>query len=178
MPRWVSSLRNCTAIVVAKKTFRNVCVHFGLPVAGLLQLHRNGNATKRGKNGPARVVGNPMIQQVFDLIDCELEIIRMELAERFAAPLQTASNVRWVSIGSKSKIFELAGGLFHSGELGTCDGSRLAFADVVRALGLAFNVDTRNMYIQRHQNRNRFKGAAQFLRRLVALVEKDSEDML
>jgi hypothetical protein len=72
----------------------------------------------------------------------------------------------------------LAGGLFRLGEFAKCDGTPLSFADVVGALCIAFNVDIPNLYVMRHQGRNRFKGAAQFLRRLVAIVEKDSDDLL
>jgi hypothetical protein len=110
-----------------------------------------------------------------DLVDCELEILRTELAERFASP---TSNVIWATKGCKTKILELAGALFRSDELTTGDGTPLTFVDVVEALEVAFNVDVPNIYVQRNQGRNRSKGAAQFLRRLVAILEKDSEDLL
>jgi hypothetical protein len=102
-----------------------------------------------------------------------LEIIRIELAEQFAVASNPVSNVRWATHGAKAKILDLANGVLRMEELTTCDGTTLTFADVVRALGIGFNVDTPNLYIQRYQNRNRYKGAGQFLRRLAVHVEKD-----
>jgi hypothetical protein len=116
-----------------------------------------------------------LANRAVDLVDCELEILRTELNERLACP---TSNVIWAAKGCKTKILELAGALFRSGELTTGDGSPLIFADVVEALCIAFNLDVQNMYVQRNQVRNRSKGAAQFLRRLVAILEKDSDDFL
>ena len=153
---------------------RSVCVPFGLPVADSSQPYTVGRMSERGKN----VDILPMIDEAVKCIDGELEIIRMELAERFAASLNPVSNVRWAAKGAKSKILDFAGALLRLGELETCDGTKLSFAEVVRALGFAFNVDTRNIHNMRHQNRNRFKGAAQFLRRLAVLLEMDSEEHL
>lgn len=107
-----------------------------------------------------------------------LEIIRNELAERFATASNPVSNVKWTAHGAKAKIVDFANGLLRLEGMTTCDGTKLSFADIVRALGIAFNVDTHNLYIQRHYNRNRYKGAAQFMRRLAAILEKDSDDML
>ncbi len=118
-----------------------------------------------------------IIDSIVDLVDCEFEIIRTELAERFVTG-SFVSNVIWVGKGCKTKILELAGALYRLGELTKGDGTPLTFVDVVRALGMAFNVEIPKLYIMRHQGRNRFKGAAQFLRRLVGLLEKDAEDLL
>ncbi len=98
----------------------------------------------------------------------------MELAERFATACNPVSNVRWATQGAKSRIVDLAGALFCLGELSTCDGTPLAYVDVIRALGIAFNIDIPNQNAIRYQNRNRYKGAAQFLRRLAALLEADA----
>ena len=119
-----------------------------------------------------------LVDHALDIFDVELEVIRMELAERFATASNPVSNVKWVAHGAKAKILDFAGGLYLLGELTTCDGTKLSFADVVRALCIAFNVNAPNLYIQRHQNRNRYKGAAQFLRRLAAILEKDADDLL
>lgn len=111
-------------------------------------------------------------------IDVELEIIRVEIAERFATASNPVSNVKWVARGAKAKIVDFAGGLLRMEGMTTCDGTKLSFADMVRALGIAFNVDTPNLHVQRYQNRSRYKDAAQFLRRLASLVEKDESDTL
>jgi hypothetical protein len=109
-------------------------------------------------------------------IDEEFEIVRMELAEQFAAAINPVSNVKFAAHGAKAKIVDFANGLLRMDGMITCDGTKLSFADMVRALGIAFNVDTPNLHVQRHQNRSRYKDAAQFLRRLAALVEKDADD--
>lgn len=122
-----------------------------------------------------------VIKKAIRLIDCELEIVRMELEhpQRFLNVDKTPiSNVLWASKGSKVKILELAGGLFRLGELTTFDGSELCFVDIVRAFEAAFNTDLRSLYIQRNQSRNRKKSTAPFLYRLAALVEQDAESIL
>ncbi len=152
----------------------NACVPFGLPVADSSQPHIIGRISKRGKN----VDILPLIDEAVKCIDGELEIIRMELAERFASSLNPVSNVRWAATGAQSKILDFACALFKLGELETCDGTKLSFGEVVRALGFAFNVNIRNPYNMQHHNRNRFKGADQFLRRLAVLLAKDAEEHL
>ncbi len=117
-----------------------------------------------------------LVEQALDIFDVELEVIRIELAERFATASNPTSNVKLVAHGAKSKIVDFANGLLRMEGMTTCDGTKLTFADMVRALGIAFNVDTPNLHIQRYQNRVRYKDAAQFLRRLAALVEKDADD--
>ena len=119
-----------------------------------------------------------LVEQALDIFDVELEVIRMELAERFATASNPVSNVKWTAHGAKAKILDFAGGLLRLGELTTCDGTKISFADVVRALCIAFNVNVPNPHNMRHQNRNRYKGAAQFLRRLAALIERDAEEFL
>ncbi len=118
-----------------------------------------------------------LVEQALDIFDCELEVIRVELAERFATACNPVSNVKFVARGAKAKIVDFANGLLHLEGMSTCDGSKLTFADMVRALGIAFNVDTPNLHVQRYQNKVRYKDAAEFLRRLAAIVEKDAENM-
>lgn len=113
---------------------------------------------------------------MIELFDSELEIIRMELAERFAAAHLPVSNIRWT--GTKTRILEFAEGLLHSGEVETCNGTNLTYTGVVRALELGFNIDIPNLHLQGHQSRDRKRGAAQFLRRLAELVEKKADEML
>jgi len=129
---------------------------------------------ERGKNVPI----HPLVARAFEMLNREEEIIRMELAERFTASIAPPSNVRWTGYGAKTKILELADSVFLSGELESCDGTPLASTDVIQTLGTAFNVDMGNQRILLNQNRNRTKGAAQFLRRLAELVEKKAEDLL
>ena len=97
----------------------------------------------------------------------------MELAERFATACNPVSNVKLAAHGAKAKIVDFANGLLHMEGMTTCDGTDLTFADMVRALGIAFNVDTPNLHVQRYQNRVRSRDAARFLRRLATLMEKD-----
>jgi len=122
-----------------------------------------------------------IVKKAVQLIDCELEIVRMELEypQRFLKiDKPSVSNVLWASKGSKVKILELAGGLFRLGELTTLDGTKLCFADIVRAFEVAFNVDLRSLYIQRNQSRNRKRSTAPFLYRLATLVEQDADSVL
>ena len=118
-----------------------------------------------------------LIGQALDVFDAELEVIRVEAVEHFATASNPVSNVRWVARGAKAKIVDFANGLLHLEGMSTCDGTELTFSDMVRALGIAFNVDTPNMHVQRYQNKVRYKNAAQFLRRLATLVEKDADDL-
>jgi hypothetical protein len=130
--------------------------------------------TERKKNVPARYLSDIAIRS----IDVELEIIRIELAKQFATASNPVSNVKWIGHGAKAKIVDFANGLLRMEGMTTCDGTKLSFSDMVRALGIAFNVDTPHLHIQRYQNRSRYKDAAQFLRRLAALVEKDECERL
>jgi hypothetical protein len=122
-----------------------------------------------------------VITQAIELIDCELDIVGMELEhpERFVRADNTpASNVLWNAKGAKVKILELADGLFRLGELTTLDGTELTFADIIRAFETAFNTGLKSLYIQRNQCRNRKKSAAPFLRQLTSLVEQDADSIL
>jgi len=110
-----------------------------------------------------------------ELFDNELEIIRMELAERFAAAHLPVSNIRWT--GTNTEILEFAEIFLHSGKVETCDGTDLSYPCVVHALELGFNTHVPNPSIQGNQNRNRKRGAAQFLRHLAELVEKKANNM-
>ncbi len=145
-----------------------------MPVGDLSHPCLYGLIPKRGKN----VDISTLVEQALDIFDVELEVIRMELAERFATASNPVSNVKFVAHGAKAKIVDFANGLLHMEGMTTCDGTKLSFADMVRALGIAFNVDTPNLHIQRYQNRVRYKDAAQFLRRLAALVEKYADDSI
>jgi hypothetical protein len=116
-----------------------------------------------------------LVEQALDIFDTELEVIRMELAERFAVASNPVSNVKWVARGAKAKIVDFANGLLRMEGMTTCDGTKLTFTDMVQALGIAFNVDTPNLHVQRYQNRSRYKDAAQFLRRLAAILEKETD---
>ena len=121
------------------------------------------------------------ITRAVSQIDCELEIVKMELEHPLLfvkTDNSPISNVLWVTKGAKSKMLELVSGLFRLGELTTRNGMELRYADIARGIELAFNANLGNLYVKRNQCRNRKKSAAPFLHRLAALVEQDADSIL
>ncbi|GHT60422.1 hypothetical protein FACS189451_00450 [Bacteroidia bacterium] len=115
------------------------------------------------------------VAQAADLIDCELEIVKMELAypERFVeadnAPEPLA---KWT--GKISDMLEIIIALFLTGLIRKPSGHKMNLAEVAGLFGKIFGVKPRDLYGRKSKLVIRKKNEAPFLDSLVFLYREEA----
>jgi hypothetical protein len=162
--------KSCTAIAARKTTLRSVFAHFGLPIANLLPLTK-GLITEREKN----VSVPALVENALVLIDCETEIVRMELKypHRFVASAPLAPLAKWN--GTIAELLELAVPIHFAGKLLKPSGEPMAYSDVISLIGNLFGIEIAKPYDRKTNLLSRKKGRTPFLDMLTAVYLAEVE---
>lgn len=134
----MSSPRSCTPIVAPRETSPSVSVPFVLPAAGLRRI------TEREKNAATRA----LVERSLALIDCELEIVRMELEypQHFLPVSAPASKplIRWN--GTISELLEMAVAVHCAGRFSKPTGEPMTYADTIRFVESVYGITVADLY--------------------------------
>jgi hypothetical protein len=118
------------------------------------------------------------VAQAIEVIDCELEIVKMELEhpERFIkADNAPASLAKWM--GTVVDLLEIVIALFFTGLIRKPSGHKMNLAEVAGLCGKIFGVDPRNLYGRKSKLMIRKKNELPFLDSLVSLYWKEANKL-
>jgi hypothetical protein len=138
-----------------------------------LKYRRNG----AGKNVPVPAVFKKILNHdALALIDCELEIIQVELKypERFILlPVDPAPLVRWN--GSIAELLELAISVYYAGKFLKPSGESMAYSDIIALVERIFGITISRPYERKSKIFSRQKSKTPFLQKLIAVFRMEVE---
>jgi hypothetical protein len=119
-------------------------------------------------------VALPIIAQAVSLIDCELDIVKMELEhpERFTGESMPAPLAKWT--GTMAGLLEIIIALFLAGLIRKPSGHKMNLAEVAGLFGKIFGVEPRDLYGRKSKLMARKKNEAPFLDSLAFLYRKEA----
>ena len=116
-----------------------------------------------------------VIEQALSLIDCELDIVKMELEhpERFMQPESHTPLAKWN--GTVSELLELAVSVHSAGKFSKPTGEPMVFSDVVTLVESIFGITISRPYERKSKLFSRKKDETPFLRNLITVFRTAAE---
>jgi hypothetical protein len=118
-----------------------------------------------------------LIEKAVALIDCELEIVRMELEypERFVVSTPPAPLAKWN--GTIAELLELVVPVHFAGKLLKPSGEPMAYSDIISLINNLFGVEISKPYDRKTKLLSRKKGGTPFLDMLITVYLAEIEKM-
>ncbi len=116
-----------------------------------------------------------VIDRAVSAIDCELEIVGMELAhpERFVRPERHSPLAKW--IGTISELLEMAVSVHCAGKIAKPTGEPMAYSDVVTLIENVFGLQISRPYERKSKLLSRKKDETPFLHKLISVFRTEVE---